>query len=65
MIAKIIVHGKTREESIAKMKSAIAELVVDGVTTNTDFILKILEDEDFKNNNYDTSFIAKKFNFSK
>lgn len=62
MIAKIIVHGKTRKESIAKMKSAISELVVDGITTNTDFILKILEDEDFKNNNYDTSFIAKKFN---
>lgn len=62
MIAKIIVHGKTRKESIAKMKSAISELVVDGITTNSDFILKILEDEDFKNNNYDTSFIAKKFN---
>lgn len=60
MIAKIIVHGKTRKESIAKMKSAISELVVDGITTNSDFILKILEDEDFKNNNYDTSFIAKK-----
>lgn len=62
MIAKIIVHGKARKESIAKMKSAISELVVDGITTNSDFILKILEDEDFKNNNYDTSFIAKKFN---
>ena len=61
MIAKIIVHGKTRKESIAKMKSAIAELVIDGVETNTDFILKILEDEDFQNNNYDTSFITKKF----
>lgn len=59
MIAKIIVHGKNREESIAKMKSAVAELVVDGVTTNADFILKILEDEYFKNNDYDTSFIAK------
>lgn len=62
MIAKIIVHGKTRKESIAKMKSAVSELVVDGITTNSDFILKILEDGDFKNNNYDTSFIAKKFN---
>ena len=29
MIAKVIVHGKTREESIAKLKSAVAELVVD------------------------------------
>ena len=61
MIAKIIVHGKNRNESIAKLKSAISELVVDGITTNTDFILKILDDEDFKKNNYDTSFIAKKF----
>ena len=43
------------------MKSSIAELVVEGIKTNTDFILKILEDEDFKNNNYDTSFISKKF----
>lgn len=61
MIAKIIVHGKNREESINKMKSAIAELVVEGITTNADFILKILNDKDFKNNNYDTSFIEKKF----
>ena len=65
MIAKIIVYGKDRNESIAKMKSAISELVVDGITTNTDFILKILEDQDFKNNNYDTSFIEKKFSNKK
>ena len=63
MIAKVIVHGKTREESIAKLKSAIAELVVDGITTNADFILKILDNENFKKNNYDTSFIEKEFNF--
>ena len=37
MIAKIIVHGKDRDESIAKMKSAVAELVVDGIFTNADF----------------------------
>ena len=63
MIAKIIVHGKTREESIAKLKSAVAELVVDGITTNADFILKILDNKNFQENNYDTSFIEKEFNF--
>ena len=63
MIAKVIVHGKTREESIAKLKSAVAELVVDGIITNADFILKILDNENFKKNNYDTSFIEKEFNF--
>ena len=61
MIAKIIVHGKDRKESIAKMKRAIAELVIDGITTNADFILKILENKDFQNNNYDTSFLSKNF----
>ena len=62
MLAKLIVYGKNREESIAKMKSAIAEFVVEGITTNIDFLLKILENENFKKNNYDTSFIKKEFN---
>ena len=61
MIAKIIVHGKDRNESIAKMKSAIGEFVIDGISTNIDFLYKILEDEDFISNNYDTSFIAQKY----
>lgn len=62
MLAKLIVHGKNREESIAKMKSAVAEFVVEGIATNIDFLLKILENENFKTNNYDTSFIKKEFN---
>lgn len=61
MIAKVIVHGKDRNESIAKMKSSLGEFVIDGISTNIDFLYKILEDEDFISNNYDTSFIAKKF----
>ena len=61
MIAKVIVHGKDRNESIAKMKSALGEFVIDGISTNIDFLYKILEDEDFISNNYDTSFITKKF----
>ena len=60
MIAKVIVHGKDRNESIAKMKSALGEFVIDGISTNIDFLYKILEDEDFISNNYDTSFIANK-----
>ncbi len=59
MLAKLIVHGKNREESIAKMKSAVAEFVIEGITTNIDFLLKILENENFKTNHYDTSFIQK------
>lgn len=61
MLAKIIVHGKDRNESIAKLKSAVAELVIEGIQTNADFILKILGNESFSSNNYDTSFIEKEF----
>ena len=62
MIAKIIVHGKDRNDSIAKMKSAIGEFVIEGIDTNIDFLYKILENEKFINNDYDTSFITKEFN---
>ena len=62
MLAKIIVHGKTRQESIAKMKSAIAELVIEGIDTNRDFLYQILENKNFITNHYDTSFIKKEFN---
>ena len=57
MIAKLIVHGKNREDSINKMKSALGEFVIDGITTNIDFLYKILENPEFIKNDYDTSFI--------
>lgn len=59
MIAKIIAQGKNRKETIAKLRSAVAELVVEGIDTNADFILKILENKAFRTNKYDTSFIEK------
>lgn len=61
MIAKVIVHGQNREESIAKMKSALREFVIEGIDTNIEFLDKILSNENFINNNYDTSFIQKEF----
>ena len=61
MIAKIIVHSDTRLEAIAKMKRALDECVIDGIDTNIDFLYKILENENFVNGNFDTSFISKEF----
>ena len=63
MIAKIIVHGNTRNEAIAKMKRALEELVIEGVDTNADFIYEIIRNPDFIRGDFDTSFISK--NFSK
>ncbi len=61
MLVKLIVYGKNREESILKMRSALSETVIEGITTNIDFLLKILNNKDFQDNDYDTSFIAKNF----
>ena len=62
MIAKLIVHGKDREEAISKMKRALDECVIDGIDTNIDFLYKILENNNFRSGNFDTSFIKKEFN---
>ena len=58
MIGKLIVHGKDRAEAIAKMKSALGEFIVEGINTNTDFLYKILDNENFKTNIHDASFIC-------
>lgn len=60
MIAKLIVHGKDRNEAINKMKRALAEFAIEGVTTNIDFHYEILNSEDFIAGSYDTSFLTEK-----
>ena len=62
MIAKIIVHGEDRDEAISKMRRALEECVVDGIDTNIDFLLRIIENKSFKKGDFDTSFISKEFN---
>lgn len=37
MLLKLIVHGEDREDAIAKMRSALGELVIEGIETNLDF----------------------------
>ena len=59
MIAKIITFGINRNEAISKMKRALEELVIEGIDTNQDFLLKIIKNPDFIRGNFDTSFIEK------
>ena len=61
MIAKVIVHDKTRTGAIAKMRSTLGELILEGVTTNTDFQYEILNNEDFQKGEFTTDFIEKHF----
>ena len=57
MIAKIIVQGRNRTEAIAKMRTALEEMVVVGVNTNLDFQFAIMENETFRAGLADTGFI--------
>lgn len=59
MIAKLIVHDKTRLEAINKMKRALSEFYIEGIHTNIEFLLKILDNKKFVNGDFDTSFIIK------
>ncbi|HEK9102379.1 acetyl-CoA carboxylase biotin carboxylase subunit [Bacillus pfraonensis] len=57
MIAKLIVHGKTREEAIAKMKRALSEFVIEGVHTTIPFHLQLLDHPDFIKGEFNTKFL--------
>lgn len=57
MLAKVIVHGKDREEAIAKMKRALYEFVIEGVDTNIQYQNKILNNKKFEKCQYNTSFL--------
>ncbi|MFH0944584.1 MAG: acetyl-CoA carboxylase biotin carboxylase subunit [Planctomycetota bacterium] len=59
MLAKLIVCGNDREEAIARMLRALREFHVVGVRTNIGFLVRILETDEFRSGEYDTSFIER------
>ena len=62
MIAKLIVHGKTRTEAIARMKRALGEFVIEGIDSNIDFQMELMDDKNFVEGNFDTQYINKLLN---
>lgn len=61
MIAKVIVKGADRTQAIAKMKRALDELVIEGITTNVEFQEAILEDAGFITGEFDTDYLQTHF----
>ena len=57
MIAKLIVHARTRKLAIQRMKRALQMLVVEGIKTTIPLHLKIMDDENFQNGNFSTKFM--------
>ena len=60
MIAKIIVHGRTRGDAIKIMERALKEFRIDGVKTSVSLHKNILKDTYFRTGNIDTQFIKKR-----
>ncbi len=57
MLAKLIVYAATRSEAIKKMRSALGEVIIEGIDTNVDYLYEILNHPDYIEGNIDITFI--------
>jgi len=58
MLAKLIAHGETRGGAIRKLVYALRQSSIQGLQTNRDFLIRLLDHQDFKQGRASTSFIA-------
>jgi propionyl-CoA carboxylase alpha chain len=61
MIAKLIVHGATRDQAIAKMRDALNAFVIRGVSSNIAFQSALMQHPRFQSGKFNTGFIAEEF----
>jgi acetyl-CoA carboxylase biotin carboxylase subunit len=59
MIAKLITHGRDRQESMARMKRALGEFTIEGIKTTIPLHRRILEDPDFQKGHVSTTFLER------
>ena len=59
MIAKIIVHGRDRQEAIARMRRTLEMTVIEGIKTSVPLHLKVMNDPDFQAGRMSTSFMER------
>ena len=60
MIAKLIAHGETRELALARMSTALSELVIEGIKTNIPVLQKLLDDAAFITGGTDIHYLENK-----
>ena len=61
MIAKLIVHGATRDQAIARMRDALNAFVIRGISSNIPFQAALMQHPRFQSGIFDTGFIAKEY----
>jgi len=59
MIAKLITHGRDREEAISRMSRALDMFIVEGIYTTIPLHRRIMQDADFRAGNFDTKFMER------
>jgi 3-methylcrotonyl-CoA carboxylase alpha subunit len=59
MVAKLIVHGDTREQALARLDQALSELHIVGLSTNVQFLRHVLATESFAQAKLDTALIPR------
>jgi acetyl-CoA carboxylase biotin carboxylase subunit len=59
LLAKLIVHGATRDEAIARMLRSLEEFVIEGVPTTIPFHLKAISHPDFRSGEITTEFVER------
>jgi acetyl-CoA carboxylase biotin carboxylase subunit len=65
LIAKLITHGKDREEAVMRMRRALNEFIIEGIKTTIPFYQNILKKPDFLSGNFNTNFLEKLNNSEK
>jgi propionyl-CoA carboxylase alpha chain len=61
MIAKLIVHGATREQAISRMRDALNGFVIRGISSNIPFQAALMQHPRFQSGNFNTGFIAEEY----
>ena len=61
MISKLIVHGATREQAIARMRDALNAFVIRGISSNIPFQAALMQHPRFQAGNFNTGFIAEEY----
>jgi len=59
LLAKVIVHGNTRAESLARMRQALDSFIIEGVTTTIPFLGRVMRHPDFEAGKVDTKFLER------
>jgi acetyl-CoA carboxylase biotin carboxylase subunit len=59
LLAKVIVHGRTRDEALSRMRNALDSFIIEGVTTTIPFLQRVIEHPDFVSGEFDTKLLER------